>query len=132
MEEMSRTSRSGRRSRSCRHSSHRSRSHSPRENSSYGNNSHDNNTKQPQFIPIPIPYYQPPTQSQQLSSQPTTQTSNMISNNNTTQPMSYVIQPSKQQFIEELIQPTVKNIIFLFNLIEKKNVRIFRQKQRIC
>jgi hypothetical protein len=115
MDEVSRVSRSRRRSR--RHSNHRSRSHSPRESSSGGNNSQENNLKQPQFIPIPIPYYQPPMHPQPSSSQPTTQALNASSNNNnnsnTNQPMSYVIQPPKQQFIEEIIQPTVRTDDFL-------------------
>jgi hypothetical protein len=127
MEDMSRMSRTRRRSRSRRHSSHRSRSHSPRESSSGGNNSQDNNVKQPQFIPIPVPYYQAPTQSQQISSQPTTQTSNITSNNNNNnnhnhnhnQPMSYIIQPPKQQFVEEFIPQTVKNLVFIFDLTKK-------------
>ena len=108
MEELSRTGRSRRRSR--RHSSHRSRSHSPRDSLAGGNNSQDNNLKQPQFIPIPVPYYQPPIQTQPSSSQPTTQPLNVPSNSNTNnQPMTYVIQPSKQQFMEELVQqPAVR------------------------
>src|SRR5690242_18089052 len=102
MDELPRMSRSHRRSRSCRHSSHRSRSHSPRESTLGGNNSQDNNTKQPQFIPIPVPYYQPSAQPlPPSSSQPTTQVPNASSNNNTNssnQPMSYIIQQPKQQF----------------------------------
>ncbi|CAF0790338.1 unnamed protein product [Rotaria sp. Silwood1] len=116
MEELSRMSGSRRHSRSRRHSSHRSRSRSPRENSSTGNNAQDNNIKQPQFIPIPVPYYQPPTQPPQPQPQPTVQTLNTTSNNNNhnhnnnnnNQPISYFIQPPKQQFIEEMFQPTPK------------------------
>ena len=104
MENQSRTSRTHRRSRSRRHSSHRSRSRSPRDSSAGGNNNQDTTLKQPQFIPIPVPYYQPtPTQPS------TTQISNHSTNTTTnSQPMSYVIQPPKQQFIEEFIQPTSK------------------------
>ncbi|CAF1466994.1 unnamed protein product [Rotaria sordida] len=115
MEELARMSGSRRHSRSCRHSSHRSRSRSPRENTSTGNNTQDNNNniKQPQFIPIPVPYYQPPTQP---PAQPTVQTLNTPSNNNNNnnninnnnQPISYIIPQPKQQFIEEYIQPTAK------------------------
>jgi hypothetical protein len=74
--------------------------------------------KQPQFIPIPVPYYQPPAQP---PSQPSTQTSNTssnnnINNNNNNQPMTYVIQQPKQRFVEEIIQSAVKqNSFFLFD-----------------
>lgn len=102
MEDFSRTSRSRRRSRSRRHSDHRSRSHSPRDSSAGGNNSQDNHLKQPQFIPIPVPYYQPPLQPQTSSSQPHTP----ATSNNNNQPMTYVLQPSKQQ--QELVQSPVR------------------------
>ena len=103
--------RSRRRSRSRRHSGHRSRSHSPRDNQSSANNSQDNNTnKQTQFIPIPIPYYQP-----QPSAQPATATVPQSSaapaanpTSNVTQPMSYVLQQPKPQYLEELVQSTVR------------------------
>lgn len=113
MEDLSRTSRSRRRSRSRRHSSHRSRSRSPRDSSSGGNNNNnnqDNTLKQPQFIPIPVPYYQPPPAQPQTVNQPSTaQTSNLLPNStNNTQPVSYIIQPPKQHFIEEFIQPSNK------------------------
>ena len=110
MDELSRTSRSRHRSRSrsCRHSSHRSRSYSPRDSTI----ADDNTKKQPQFIPIPVPYYQPqpPTAAQQRT---TTHTPTASSNNNT-QPISYIMPQAKPQYIEENIQPTVRIFLFLF------------------
>ncbi|CAF1047745.1 unnamed protein product [Adineta steineri] len=119
MDELPHMSRSRRRSR--HRSSYRSRSHSPRDNTSGKINSQEhNNTKQPQFIPIPVPYYQPQMQAPtQQSTQPIIQTphtpsnnpSNNNNNNNNTnkQPMTYVIQqPLKQQFVEEIIQSAPK------------------------
>lgn len=134
MEDLSRTSRSRRRSRSRRHSSHRSRSRSPRDSSSGGNNNNnnqDNTSKQPQFIPIPVPYYQPPPAQPQTVNQPSTaQTSNLLPNStNNTQPVSYIIQPPKQQFIEEFIQPSVNISLSLFSTFEKHFVLLLSQNK---
>lgn len=128
MEDFSRASRSRRRSRSRRHSDHRSRSHSPRESLAGGNNSQDNHLKQPQFIPIPVPYYQPPMQPQASSSQPPSQSLNMPStSNNNNQPMAYVLQPSKQQLMDELVQSPVRPSISLLVMHHLGNTS--REKQ---
>ncbi|CAF2865463.1 unnamed protein product [Rotaria sp. Silwood2] len=138
MDELTRMSGSRRHSRSCRHSSHRSRSRSPRENSSTGNNTQDNNAKQPQFIPIPVPYYQPPTQLPQPPPiQSTAQTLNTTSNNNSNnnnnhnQPMSYIIQQPKQQFIEEIIQPTPKTTNMLTYCPEQPSLLLSNPTQPV-
>lgn len=118
MDEFPRTTRSRRRSRSRRHSGRRSRSHSPRESLAGGNNSQDNNLKQPQFIPIPVPYYQPPIPTQASSSQPATQPLNVPSNSNINNPpMTYVIQPPKQQFMEESVQ---QQAVRMSNIVHRK------------
>ena len=129
MEDFSRTSRSRRRSRSRRHSEHRSRSHSPRESLAAGNNSQDNHLKQPQFIPIPVPYYQPPMQPQASSSQPPPQSLNIPStSNNNNQPMTYVLQPSKQQqLMDEFVQSPVRPSISLLAMHYFGNIS--REKQ---
>ncbi|CAF0761450.1 unnamed protein product [Adineta ricciae] len=138
MEDLPHTGRSRRRSCSRHRSTHRSRSRSPRDDASNRNNPRDSNSNnngsnnkqqqqqqlQPQFIPIPVPYYQPPAQPppapptapMQPISQPSSQIANTSSNNtngnnntNNKQPMAYVIQPpSKQQFVEEIMQSQPK------------------------
>ncbi|CAF2054051.1 unnamed protein product [Rotaria magnacalcarata] len=144
MDEASRASGSRRHSRSYRRSSRRSRTRSPHENETNGNNNNqnNNNNKQPQFIPIPIPYYHPPMQQQQQQqqqqqppiSQPMTQTFNTLPNNNTNinnQPVSYIIQPPKQQFMEEFIQPKVKPSNMLTYCSEQPSVLLSNPKQPV-
>jgi len=98
MDDLPRMSRSRRRSRSRRYSSHRSRSYSSDESPINTDTKH----KQTQFIPITVPYYQPQSQSAPI-----------MSTNNNSQPISYMVPQAKQQFIEENNQSTVRT--FLFN-----------------
>jgi hypothetical protein len=98
MDELSYPNRSRRRSRS--RSRHRSRSRSPHESTI----ATEHNQRQTQYIPIPVPYYQP----QAHSSQPAP----MTSSNTKSQPVSYLIPQAKQQFINENNQSTVKNLFF--------------------
>lgn len=104
-----RTTRSRRRARSHsrRHSNRCSRSYSSRESSPMP----DHNPKPTQFVPAPMPYYQPKIQS-----------TPMTSNNVNSQPISYMIPQVKQQFVEEKPQLNVRipffnkkqNLLFLF------------------
>ncbi|CAF1063247.1 unnamed protein product [Rotaria sordida] len=103
MDDLSRTNRSSRRRpRIRRQSSHRSRSNSPDESTIID----DNNQKQTQFIPIPIPYYQP--QQTASTSQTTKLQTPMISSNNNPSSISYIVPQSKQQYMEETVQPNTK------------------------
>jgi hypothetical protein len=123
MEELGGMNRSRRhsRSRSRRYSGHRSRSHSPPENPSDTRTSQEKTNKQTQFIPIPIPYYQPPPppppppppSSSLPATAATVPSQNTLSNSNLfgnglNQPISYILQQPKPQFMEEFIQPNVR------------------------
>jgi hypothetical protein len=102
MDELPRTNRSRRRSRSRsrRHSSYRSRSYSPLASTTVT----ENNQNQTSFMP----YYQPQSQ----PSQPAP----ITSINNKSQPISYILPQAKQQFIEEYNQPTVR----IFSFFDRK------------
>lgn len=83
--------------------SHRSHRRSRRRSRSYSSPSsitEVNTSKQPQFIPVPVPYYQPQGQTQTVS-------------NTNSKPMSYVVPQQKQQFLDETNQtaPTFANLI---------------------
>ncbi|CAF1112212.1 unnamed protein product [Adineta ricciae] len=89
-------------SRSRHHSRNRSRSYSPQESTAPV----DSTPKATQFVPIPVPYYQPQSQVPPPA-KPSTQTSAMASSN-TSQPMSYVLPQNNQQFIEGSSQTIMK------------------------
>ncbi|CAF2803347.1 unnamed protein product [Rotaria sp. Silwood2] len=112
MDDVSRSSRSRRRSRSRRQSGHRSRSNSPDESTVI----EDNNPKQTQFIPIPVPYYHP---QQVPSSQTTKMQAPVVSTNNNQQGISYIVPQTKQQYIEDTIQPNTK----VANMLKFGNVQ---------
>ncbi|CAF4869808.1 unnamed protein product, partial [Rotaria socialis] len=68
------------------------------------------------------------------TSQPMAQTFNALPNNNTNinnQPVSYIIQPPKQQFMEEFIQPKIKPSNMLTYCTEQPSVLLSNPKQPV-